>query len=68
MSLKAVISSIQDHPKLTAWAGTAFGWISFDALRTAQVSAAILAAMVSLCALILTLPKALKEVRSWFRK
>lgn len=64
--LSRIVSQIQDHPKLTAWLGTVSGWASVDFLRIAQTSAAILAGAVSLCALILTLPKAVKEVRSWF--
>lgn len=52
----------------TAIVGAIFGWLSFDLLRTSQIIAAILAGLVSLCALILTAPKALREVRSWFQK
>ena len=63
-----MIAKIQEHPKVTAWIGALSGWASVDWLRTAQLSAAILAAMVSLCALILTAPKALAEAKSWFRK
>lgn len=52
----------------TAFVGALFGWASFDLLRSAQILAAILAGLVSLCALILTAPKAVREVKSWFRK
>lgn len=48
--------------------GAASGWLSFDLLRSAQIFAAVLAALVSLCALILTAPKAIREVRSWFTR
>jgi hypothetical protein len=53
---------------MTAWLGTVSGWASLDYLRTAQICAAILAGMVSFCALILTAPKAYREVKSWFAK
>ncbi len=66
MNPRSLILDLQSHPKVIAWIGTIYGWAAFDLLRTAQIVAAILAAAVSLCALILTLPKAIKEVRSWF--
>ncbi len=66
MTPRTIIPALQDHPKVIAWIGTIYGWAAFDLLRTAQIVAAILAAAVSLCALILTLPKAIKEVRGWF--
>jgi hypothetical protein len=59
-------AALHDHPRLVAFLGTLSGWASVDLLRTAQIAAAILAATVSLCALILTAPKALTEVRRWF--
>ena len=68
MPPKTIITEIQLHPKITAWIGAISGWASVDWLRTSQLTAAILAAAVSLCALILTLPKAVAEVRSWFHK
>lgn len=68
MSLKSAIAAIQEHPGLTAWTGATFGWVSFDLLRAAQISAAILAGLVSLCALVLTAPRAIREARSWFAK
>lgn len=68
MTIRAFIAVIQGHPKLTAWIGALFGWVSFDALRVAQIGAALLAGLVSLCALILTAPKAIREVRSWFAR
>lgn len=64
--MKAVLAIAGDHPRFTAIIGSVFGWVSFDALRAAQVFAAILAGMVSLCALILTAPKAIAEVKRWF--
>jgi len=68
MPAKSIIAFIQDRPKSTAWIGALSGWASVDWLRTAQLSAAILAAMVSLCALIMTAPKVIVEVKSWFHR
>lgn len=59
--------NLRDHPRLVATLGAVSGWASVDLLRTAQIVAATLAALVSLCALILTAPKAYVEVRRWFR-
>jgi hypothetical protein len=64
--MQSIIATAQDHPKVTAWIGTLSGWAGFNWLHTAQLAAAILAGLVSLCALILTAPKAVKEVRRWF--
>jgi len=62
-----VIAFWQGHPKLTVWIGTVSGWASFDFLRGAQIAAALLAAMVSLCALILTGPAAWAKVAGWVK-
>lgn len=64
--MSSLFTVANDHPKITAWIGTLSGWAAFDMLRTAQLAAAVLAGLVSLCALILTAPKAVKEVRRWF--
>jgi hypothetical protein len=63
--MKSLIESLQEYPRLIAFVGAFFGWASVDLLRTAQIAAAGLAALVSLCALILTAPKAIAEVRRW---
>ena len=65
--MKSLLSDLHDHPRLVAFAGSLAGWAGLDWLRAAQFAAAALAALVSLCALILTAPRALAEVRSWFR-
>lgn len=65
--MKPLLSALDDHPRLVATAGAISGWAAVDWLRTAQIAAAILAALVSLCALILTAPKAVSEVRRWLR-
>ena len=65
--MKNAIDTINANPKFIAWLGTLSGWASVDFLRGAQVGAALLAGMVSMCALILTAPKAWREVVSWFR-
>lgn len=63
--LSAIFATLQEHPRLVASLGAVSGWASFDFLRVAQIFAAVLAGLVSLCALILTAPKAVAEVRSW---
>lgn len=63
--LKPLIESANNHPKLTAWAGAAFGWITVDLLRSAQIFAAGMAGLASFCAVVITAPKAIAEIRSW---
>jgi len=63
----ATIAALKEHPRLISFIGTVSGWASFDLLRASQITAAILAGLVSLCALILTGPKAIEEVKKWFR-
>lgn len=65
--MRTFLAFASDHPRMTAVIGAVSGWTSFDLLQTAQVVAAVLAALVSLCALILTAPKAVTEVRRWFQ-
>lgn len=65
--LGSVVSFFQEHPRVVSIVGAASGWASLDFLRYSQIVAATLAALVSVCALILTVPKAIAEVRSWFR-
>jgi hypothetical protein len=63
--------ALQDHPRSTAFIGSLSGWFSVDNLAhakdAAQLFAATIAALVSVCALILTAPKAIDQVRAWFR-
>ena len=66
--MKPLMDSINAQPKYFAWLGSVAGWVSFDLLRSAQFAAAFLAGLVSLCALILTAPKAWAELKSWFKK
>lgn len=65
--MKAIIDSMQSSPRVVSLLGAVSGWLSLDMLRTAQIFAAIVAGLVSLCALILTAPKAIAEVRRWLR-
>lgn len=65
--MKAVLAYAIGHPKLTSWVGVVAGWASVDLLRASQIAAAVLAGLVSLCALILTAPKAISEVKRWFK-
>lgn len=66
--MKNLVDNINANPKYFAWVGTVTGWMSFDLLRGAQIGAAILAGLVSLCALVLTGPKAWAEFKTWFKK
>lgn len=65
--MRGVLAILDERPRLVASLGAISGWASLDWLRAAQFAAATLAALVSLCALILTAPKAVQEVRRWFR-
>ena len=65
--MKHFIDIINAHPRYLAWLGTVSGWASFDFLRSAQIAAALLAASVSICALVLTAPKAWEQVKLWLR-
>lgn len=66
--MKAFVVLLHDHPRIVAWIGAVAGWWSFDLLRAAQIFAALAAALVSICALILTAPKAIAEVKKWFSR
>ena len=63
--MKSALDSLNAHPKYVAWLGAWSGWASVDFLRYSQIAAALLAAMVSVCALILTAPKAWAQVKEW---
>ncbi len=65
-AFKHAFWTLYEHPRTVAFGGAASGWLSVDYLKGAQFVAATLAAMVSLCALILTAPKVVQEVRRWF--
>lgn len=65
--MKFLLAHLNANPKFVAWLGAISGWASFDFLRAAQIVAAVLAGLVSLCALILTGPQALAKLRSWLR-
>jgi len=58
---------IKEYPITISTVGSISGWFSVNFVQTAQFAAAALAALVSLCAFILVAPKAIREVRSWFK-
>lgn len=66
--IRLVIQTASEHPKLTAWGGAILGWLSFDWLRAAQFFAAGMAGLASTCAVILSAPKVVAELRSWVDK
>ena len=65
--MKHSLLSLHGHPRLVSVVGAISGWFSVEniarAKDAAQLAAALLAALVSLCALILTGPKAVAELR-----
>lgn len=64
--MKAFFYALQDNPRAVALFGTATGWLSLDLLRAAQITAAILASVMTLCSIILVAPKVVAEIRRWF--
>lgn len=69
--LLSIFHRVNESPRLVAFLGMASGWFSADRIAqardAAQLIAAIIAGLVSLCALILTAPKAVEQVRRWVR-
>lgn len=65
--MREIITELQSHPRAVAFFGTLTGWLSFDYLRAAQITAAFLASILTLCSLILIARKTVVEVRSWFK-
>ena len=64
-----LITQLQARPASVSILGAVSGWASVDFLRSAQIVAALLAILVSVCALVLTAPKAIAQVRHWvYRK
>jgi len=70
--MKHLVDLLNARPVFVSWLGTITGWLSVENIAAAkdwaQFAAATLAGLVSLCALILTAPKAWAMVRSWFRQ
>ena len=72
--MKNFVDLLNARPVFVSWLGSISGWFSVETLHRAvdyaQLCAAILAAAVSACALILTAPKAWAQVKAWatFRK
>jgi hypothetical protein len=69
--MKALLSTLSEHPRLLSVLGAVSGWFSVEQLarakEAAQLGAAVLAMLVSLCALILTGPQAWAKLREWWR-
>lgn len=63
-----MIDHLRNHAGTTGIVGTISGWASFDLLRTSQIAAAFLAALVSLGTAIIIAPKVWAQLRSWFRR
>lgn len=65
--MKDLIHELQSHPRAVSFFGMLSGWLSVDYLRAAQITAAVLASLATLCSVILVARKTIVEVRSWFR-
>ena len=69
--MNRLIEIVSSHPRITATLGAISGWFSVDSLAhakdVAQLFAAIIASLVSLCALILTGPQAVTKLCRWVR-
>lgn len=63
-----MIDRMRNHPAITGLFGSGFGWLSFDLLRSAQIAAALLAALVSLGTLIIITPRILEAIMAWPEK
>lgn len=66
----SIFKSLTAKPHVTAVLGTVSGWFSWEMIAhakdAAQFAAGVLASLVSLCALIITGPKAVAQVRQQF--
>ncbi len=64
------LSVLSEHPRLVSLLGTVSGWFSVESIARAkdfaQLAAAGLAMLVSLCALVLTAPQAWAKLREWW--
>ena len=60
-----MIATLRSHPSVTGLIGTVTGWASVDLLRTSQIAAALLAALVSLGTAIIITPKVWAQLREW---
>lgn len=60
-----MLSMLRSHPGLTGSIGTVTGWASVDLLRTSQIAAAFLAALVSLGTAIIIAPKVWAQLVQW---
>jgi hypothetical protein len=67
--MKHFVDLLNARPLFVSWLGTISGWFSVETIARAkdwaQLGAAVLAAAVSVCALILTAPKAWSQVKAW---
>lgn len=62
-----MIEQLRNYPGATGIVGTISGWASFDLLRTSQIAAAMLAAVVSLGTAVIIAPKVWAQLRSWYK-
>lgn len=63
-----MLEHLRNHAGTTGIVGTISGWASFDLLRTSQIAAAMLAALVSLGTAIIIAPKVWAQVAAWGAK
>lgn len=63
--MKSALTAAADHPRAVSVVGAISGWGAVDLLYTAQITAAILASIVSVCSLILITPKVAEVLLGW---
>lgn len=69
--LETMASILRDHPGTVGSIGAGSGWLSVRMIQHAQFAAAVLAALVSLCTLIIIFPTVcdrLKTATAYVRK
>ena len=63
-----MLAILRNHTVTTGILGSISGWASVDFLRSAQIAAAFLAALVSLGTLIIIAPKVAAQLREWCQR
>ena len=59
-----MIEHLRNHPATTGFAGSVFGWMSFDLLRASQIFAGLTAGVVSVLTIFIITPRAIEGAMS----
>lgn len=59
-----MFETLRNHPAMTGFAGSVFGWMSFDLLRASQIFAGLTAGVVSILTIFIITPKAIEGAMS----